>query len=675
MDLARTEIMKNRFSAMVEEAAVLAQRTAHTTFMKQTQDFGVALARTDGEKLALPMFTGVTVGAEKSIAGLIEHFSDYAPGDVVISNDPFNTGGLITHQMDIHLAQPLFYRGELIAFAWSFVHATDIGGAVPTSISPELHECFQEGFRIRPTKLKRSGDLNRDVANFVKDNSRVGDDVWGDLEAMMAAMRLLQERVSTLCDRIGINAFFQGVEDVMDYAEAKARSVIAGLRDGEYEFSDYLEGISAPVHIHCRLRIAGDEADIDFAGSDPQVNAALNFNCGEHGSGVLCVGLINYIQTMEPSTPMNGGVLRPMHARAPYGTVMNAEFPAAMGNRFMTMMRCYDALVGCLNQATPGGLTACGAGQAGIIAVSWPDAATGRTRVATVEPFCGGSGGRVRAEGVDAMDTLLGSLKSSPIEHVETETPLLVWQHALVPSSFGHGHHRGGASVCIELESLGAAEATMTVRGLERLRFQSWGVLGGQPGRSGETWLRRGGEETALGRVGLLTMQRGDVLRMISPSGGGFGDPLTRPAALVMEDVVNGMLDKAEAEEKYGVVIVDGVLDVAATARRRTEVTEHRPGTPFIMHGKARIEYEALWPTEASVAFANAILEAPRGLRAAVQREARATLTAMRVPLNSAIASDTVASVVRQMQAPNGLIEASSGRQSKQQGKSVPQQV
>lgn len=656
MDLARTEIMKNRFAAMADEAAVLAYRTAHTTFMKQTQDFAVALATPTGEAFATPMAAGASLGGGP-ITGLIRHFSDYAPGDIVISNDPFRTDGLITHQMDINLAQPVFFRGELIAFAWAFVHATDIGGAVPTSISPDLHECFQEGFRIRPTRLRRAGQLNHDVANFVKDNSRIGDELWGDMEAMMAAMRLFEQRSVALCERVGVAAFRQGINDVMDYAEAKARSVIAGLRDGNYEFSDYLDGNRGgpPVHIHCRLRISGDEAEIDWAGSDAQVKAALNFNSGGRAHSSLCRGLINYILTKEPSTPQNGGILRTMRSLAPSGTVMNAEFPAAMGNRYMTMMRCYDALMGCVNQAVPGGIAACGAGQAGIIAASWPDTITGRSRVSVVEPFCGGSGGRVRADGVDANDTMLGFLKSTPIENVESETPLLIRQHALVPSSFGHGRYRGGASVCIELECQ-IAQVTITVRGLERLRFQPWGMQGGDPGRSGETWLLRDGQETKVGAVGVLTMERGDVLRMVSPSGGGFGDPLTRSAALVVEDVSNGMLNGDEAAKIYGVVTRNGVLDVRATERRRAEMAAKQTPMPPVTHGPARREYEAVWPTEASVAFANAVLKAPRGLRIAVQQEARAALAAKPTPLNPAVVGDAVAASVRRMQPP-GLLE------------------
>src|SRR5215203_5523803 len=527
MDPVLTEIMKNRFTAMAEEAATVAYRTAHTTFVKQTQDFQVALARTTGEFFAYPIMTGVTSGSGQSIAGLTEHFrsEDLQPGDVLISNDPFRTEGLVTHMMDVHLARPVFVGGELACFAWSFVHASDIGGAVPGSISPELTECFQEGMRLRPTKLVRAGTLNADVANILHDNSRIGDAVWGDLEALMSAMRLLDDRVGELCRKVGIETFRSGIDSVMAYAERKAREVIGRLTDGTYTFSDYLEGQTSEdaVHIHCTLTIRGEEADIDYSGSSPQVHAALNFRTGDRSHPFLCLGLTNYIQTVEPSIPINGGILRPIRATAPSGTVMNAEFPAAMGNRWVTAMRVYDALIGCLNQAIPGGIAACGSGQAGIISTAWIDPKSGRNRVAVVEPFSGGSGGRCRADGVDAVDTMIGYLKSTPIEHVEVETPLIVRRHELVPDQIGHGRFRGGAAVCMELQCR-APEAKVTVRGLDRFRFQPWGVFGGFPGHNGRTVLNPETDPQEIGRIKVLTLKQGDLLRMVSPSGGGFGE-------------------------------------------------------------------------------------------------------------------------------------------------------
>jgi N-methylhydantoinase B len=277
-------------------------------------------------------------------------------------------------------------------------------------------------------------------------------------------------------------------------------------------------------------------------------------------------------------------------------------------------MRTYDALMGCLNQAVPGGISACGAGQAGIISAAWTEPDTGRSSVAVVEPFSGGSGGRVKIDGVDANDTMVGFLKSTPIEDVEVDTPLLLRRHELVPESFGHGRHRGGSSVRIEIECL-APEITMTVRGLDRFRFQPWGVFGGTPGRSGSAVLNPGPQQTDLGRIRVLRLVDGDRLSLISPSGGGFGDPLDRPPEQVLGDVERGFLGMETARAIYGVVLRDGAVDADATETRREELRGGRKEGSWVAQGESRRAYEEAWPAEASATLASAILEAPQGRR------------------------------------------------------------
>jgi N-methylhydantoinase B len=616
MDVVLTEIMKNRFTAMAEEAATIGYRTAHTTFVKQTQDFQVALAKPSGEFFAYPTMTGVTSGSGQSIHAFTDAFlGNLEPGDVLISNDPFRTGGLVTHTMDIHLARPVFFEGRIICFAWAFVHASDIGGAVPGSISPDLYEIYQEGIRIRPTKLVRGGRLSDDIVNLLKDNSRIGEAVWGDLTAMMAAMRLLDQRAVELCTKVGLAVFERGIDDVLAYAERKAREVISRLKDGEYTFIDYLEGRDSEdaIHIHCRLTIAGDTARIDYSGSSPQVHAAFNFATASRSHPFLCLGLTNYIQTVEPSIPINGGILRPIFAFAPLGTVMNADMPAAMGNRWVTAMRVYDSLIGCLNQAIPDGIAACGSGQAGIIAASWVDQASGRSRVAVVEPFSGGSGGRVSADGVDATDTMIGYLKSTPIEHVEIETPLVIRRHELVPGRIGHGQYRGGAAVRIDIECR-APEATITVRGLDRFRFQPWGAFGGHPGHAGRAVLNREGTPTELGRIRVLTMREGDLLSMTSPSGGGFGNPVCRDPEFVLRDVLDQLITSEEAQAVYQVALCARSVDHDRTSQLRAG---HHPSAKVwsIAHGPERMRYEAIWSADASTALAEAAMQIPSGIR------------------------------------------------------------
>jgi N-methylhydantoinase B len=507
--------------------------------------------------------------------------------------------------MDIHLIRPVFRDGRVIALGWTFIHASDIGGSVPGSISPTNYEVFQEGVRLRPALLYDGGVLDEQLWHFFADNSRIPDLIWGDLQAMMAGLALLEARTHELCDRVGTNAFLESVADVMALSEVKARAAIARLTPGTYRFHDYLETFDGGhVFMQASMTVHGETLEMDFSGSDPQVRMAFNFTTSERAHPFLCMPVVNYIQTVEPTVPMTGGIIRPIKTKAPRGTFMNAEFPAAMGNRFVAVMRVYDAILGCLNQAV----------QAGIISASAVDARTGKRHVSVVEPFVGGSGGRCRADGIDGIDQPVAFLRSAPIEVVEVETSLVVRRFAYEPGSAAPGRHRGGLAMRIELENRGWP-ATMTVRGLERFRFQPWGFAGGAAGQEAHVVLNPGTEgERDIGKIDVLELQKGDVLRMVTPAGGGFGDPLERDPMLVGEEVRDGVLTAVQAREQYGVVLAaDGAVDVAATNELRGG--RARVATSGFTLGPTRQALEEIWPAETSAALATAVLEAPAQVR------------------------------------------------------------
>jgi N-methylhydantoinase B len=629
MDPVRTEIMRNRFAAIAEEASNVAYRTAYTTFVKQTQDYQVAMATTAGEFFAYPHRSGVTSSVCQNVRGVVDQLGidTLRPGDIIVTNDPFNGDALCTHTMDIHLLRPVFRDGVPIAFGWAFIHASDIGGSVPGSIAPTNWEVFQEGVRIRTSLLYQQGELNEPLWHFFADNSRIPELIWGDLQAMMAGLALLDRRLQELCDRLGADAVLASVDDVLALSELKARAAIARLVDGEYRFAEYLEEFGTDGHIFMQavMKKSGETLEMDFAGSDPQVRYALNFTTSERPHPFLCMPVVNWIQTVEPTTPMTGGIIRPIRTSAPKGTLMNAEFPAAMGNRWVAVMRVYDAILGCLNQAVPGGLAAAGAGQAGIISVSAVDTRTGRRHVSVVEPFIGGSGGRNRADGIDGIDQPVAFLRSAPVETVELETDLVFSRFSYQPGSAAPGRHRGGYGMRIELENRGLP-ATVTVRGQERFRFQPWGVAGGAPGRSGRTSLTlQGGEEQEIGRIDVLELPQGAVLRMLTPSGGGFGDPFTRDPALVRAELADCLLTPEQASTQYGVA-----PDDPETQRLRAEP---RPEPSLFRLGPAREALEARWPPEAGAALAQAVMQAPPQVRPYLIAAVRAELDAAGDPI------------------------------------------
>ena len=634
MDPVQTEIMKNRFSAIVEEGSTIVIRTAYTTFVKQTQDYQCALATAQGEIFAYPYMSGVTSFIGISLAATLKSIGieTLKDGDIIITNDPFRSEGMCSHTMDVHLIKPIFFDGQIIAHAWSFLHASDIGGAVPGSISPTLTEVFQEGIRLRPMKLYAEGALNKDVLNIFQDNCRIPEEVWGDLQALIAAMKTMERRLHALCVRLGLNVVTASMHDLISLAEIRARDALKRIPDGTYRFSDYLEGVLEDelTFINVAMIVKAGTVHLDFTGSDPQVPAALNFISGTAVHPFLTQALNYFVLTQHPNTPMNAGVTKPFTVVAPSGTIMNAEFPAAMGNRWVTAMRIYDCVIGCLNQAVKEGVVSCGAGQAGIIAVSGRDPRTGKRRVSVVNPLCGGSGGRRNGDGVDGVDGPQGYLQNTPIEVVELETPLYVRRYELNPDSYAAGEWRSGAGIVIELENTDV-EAVITVRGMNRFRFRPWGSRGAAAGSLGKVILNPGTRSArSIGKITVLHLRKGDVVRMISPSGGGFGDPRRRRFDLIERDVRSGLLSRAKAEQDYCVAFVDGVVDPVRTRRKRAKQKSKRQLVPIEV-GAERRAYEQSWPQDIRSFLASLVLRAPIELRPhllrAVVSRVRATRT------------------------------------------------
>lgn len=620
MDPVRTEVMRSRFAAIAAEASFVAFRSAHTTFVKQTQDYQVALASIDGDFFAFPVASGVTSSICQNVRGLVDEIGidTLVEGDIIISNDPFSGAALCTHSMDIHLLKPVFFQGRVVAFAWAFIHASDIGGSVPGSIDPTNYEIFQEGLRITPTLLYRAGQLDGQIWQFFASNTRIPDLIWGDLNAMISGISLLETRALEICSKFGLDYFLGSVADVLELADQKAQKALRQLRPGTYSFNDYLEGYrgEAPIFINGTMTVGDGRVTMDFSGSDPQVNYSMNFPSDSVGAHpFLCMPILLFIQTMEPDVPINAGMARPITTQAPRGTLMNATFPAAGGNRAITFTRMYDVILGCLNQAIPEGLAAAGSGIAGIISVATFDPSTGERHVSVVEPFLGGGGARRYTDGVHGMHQSPAFLRSAPVEIVEGETPLVVREFSLLQDSPGAGKYRGGAAFRIELELVGVS-AIITVRGLDRFLFEPWGFSGGECGSRAEIILNPGtAQERDIGKLEVLEMKQGDILRMTTASGGGFGPAFERDPLDVQDDVANGFVSEEQARSRYGVAItVGGTLDAAATAALRRVAGTARAADGFNF-GAERRKAEALWPPEVRAELANIVLSAPKPFR------------------------------------------------------------
>ena len=404
------------------------------------------------------------------------------------------------------------------------------------------------------------------------------------------------------------------------------------------------------VRINLAMTIAGGEMHLDFTGTAPQVRAALNLpTYGKDGHWMLITGLVNWLCTQEPHIAYNAGLVRPMKVTIPRGTILNPEPGAAYGARYSTSHKVCDVTIGALAQAVPYELPATDSGQGSILLVSVPDLETGGTKVSVIQPIVGGSGARPMDDGVDGTMVILNFLKNVPTEMIERDMPsILIRRYGLREDSGGAGKYRGGTGTVIEFETA-SPYTTVTSRCMERYIFPPAGRMGGSPGTTGYTTLNPGtNHERDIGKIDVLDMEPGDVLRIGTQGGGGFGDPLQRRAESVAEDLRNEFISPATARDSYGVV-VDGAgkVDAAATGALRARLAEARGWheTPAFSFGPAREDYHARWPRELHDAVVAAAEGLPTLLRQLYHQQVTAEID-RRMAAGSRVAPADVAAIL-----------------------------
>ena len=620
-DPVTLQVLRNHCRAAAESMATTLYRTAHSTFVKETEDFTIQILDVHGKTCAVPLDLGATwypgVDYEDAIA-LVP--GGYKPGDIALTSDPYS-GYLSTHSPDTNMWKPVFHEGEIIAFAGGHIHNVDVGGAVPASLSRTLTEVHQEGLRVPPSKLYHEGVLDETLLRTIMTNVRVPEQNWGDLKALVAAVNTGERRILDLVRRFGVQTLKDGLADLLDYGEAQARAVLAGLPDGTYHFADYCDedGVGGdPLRLKVALRIEGDSAELDFTGTDPQTLCSMNVPTGGHARhSLILVGVYYVLSALSPKITLNFGTTRPFTCILPEGSVVNPAHPAAVGMRSLTCARLRSLVFGAFAQAAPERLPAAPAGSSSIINLAAEHPRTGRRVIAAVAPIVGGGGGMPHRDGTDGSGADAAYLKNSPVEITEAEAPVRILRYGLMPDTGGPGAHRGGLATVLEFTT-DAPNATVTARNRDRSIFQPWGILGGKPGAA-STFTQNPGraDEHDLRNTDILHLAPGDVVRIVSPGGGGRGDPARRDPAAVLRDVRAGRLTREAARRDYAVILHDNAVDEAATAALRAK-TEPRAGFDG---GAARIAHEARWDADTYAALAEALARVPASRRGWLKRK------------------------------------------------------
>jgi N-methylhydantoinase B len=630
LDSVTLEVLSRKLAAITDEMYFSVQRASRSSYVKEAADFAVALLDVNGEVFAYPPSATFAFLIDTEFKSTIDAVPDLAPGDVIITNDPYTSNGLSTHLPDLHLLAPYFVNGKIIAYGWSFVHCSDIGGSLPGSVSPALTSIYQEGMRIPPMKLVRAGEVNADFIGLLRVNSRMPEVVIGDLKAMLGALETGNRRLQDLIAKQGVARLLAAQRDLLEYTALKAREVLRRIPDGDYEFWDLLDDdmISGiPIRVRLCMRVRDGAVELDLTGTDPQVRTAYNVPSMGKRMYWLSFRLTTILTTFDPLMPHNAGLYRSITVVNPRGSVLNAEYPDSVSVRNSVPYRLFDCVTGAVIKATPELLPAPSGGA--MVTVSLAEIASdGFSRVVEViQPMRCGTGAFNGRDGIDVRDNSLNNMKNQPIEQVEAQSSLRIVEYDIRVDSGGPGQWRGGVGQSLTVQIL-CDGGIFLARGLDRMRFPGWGVAGGRPGAPLRAILNRGRPgERVLGKIHELHVRNGDTVTLLMPGGAGFGDPFLRDPEAVLSDVRRGFVSVEAAARDYGVAIADEKIDANQTEALRARRSNADPPAAFGFDPE-RAAWESVF-TDARMSELNRCLYAMPKVR---RQDVRASLFEAAVP-------------------------------------------
>jgi N-methylhydantoinase B len=552
-DPIELEVFKNLYHSIAEEMGAALRRTSFSPNIKERRDYSCAVFDSEGQVIAMGDHMPVHLGSmPMSVAAAVED-CELEPGDAVMLNDPFRGG---THLPDITLVMPVYVSGMRSGgrgrppyttpdfYVASRAHHADVGGTYPGSMGP-CREIYQEGFRIPPVKIMRDGKLVADVLALLLSNVRTPEEREGDLGAQIAACQTGAQHLGEICARYGIDRARQAAADLLVYSEEMMRAFLRTIPPGNYQAEDFLDddGVGdRPVRIAVTIRVAGAstrkspvetrlapsppgsrrmqqpaQVTIDFTGSDPQVQGAIN--AVEAITYSACFYVFRCL--LREDVPATSGLMRPIRVIAPLGTVVNAKPPAAVaGGNVETSQRMVDVLLKALAQAIPDRIPAAAAGTMNNLTIGGIDPRSGEP-FAYYETIAGGMGARSTKNGVSGVHTHMTNSLNTPAEALEYAYPIRLRQYSLRSKSGGTGLHRGGDGIVREIEVLTDAQVTLLA---DRRSRGPYGLAGGVDGASGRTLIirRDGSAEEIPGKIS-VRLRSGERVRIESPGGGGWG--------------------------------------------------------------------------------------------------------------------------------------------------------
>jgi N-methylhydantoinase B len=584
LDTVTLDVLEWALEAAIDEGEAAVERTAVSTIIREQHDYRASL-----NTLGCDSVTRVSWAATADPIRNYYELDDIREGDIFLYNDIHESSATIGHLPDFCVVIPIFADGRIIGFAQIFGHCNDVGGSVSGSWPLTATSVFEEGIQCPPIRFFDQGKRNEEAWKIILRNSRYPDDLEGDIDAFVGATRIIERRIKELASRYGTDvveaAFYRIIERCTEIVREEA---LPQIPNGEFIGEDFLESdgidFDTPIKLQVTIRKDPEKLIVDFAGTDPQTKGPVNWVMdGRHYSKWLG----GFVKAQVPGMIVNEGMTDVFKCYLPPKTVLSAEYPAAGADRMDCMLRMIGAYTAAMAKATNGQMI----GDSACIQLYgfYGEDFEGKDFLYR-EIFGAGSGGRPFADGTDTVDMIPDS-KNLPAEFIEQRFPVIVERVGMFQDSGGPGAFRGGLGYLKDVRILVDGHfLTISYRTI----FSCFGVNGGMAGRSGGALVNPGtpAEKHIIHKHEAVPVKAGDVVRILTPGGGGWGDPLARVPDMVRLDAVRGLVSIEAAAGDYGVVlepVSDPVqvlrIDDAATRRLRDEKRESRPGLKMINRG------------------------------------------------------------------------------------------
>jgi N-methylhydantoinase B len=575
IDPVTLAVLKGRLEQIADEMDATLFRSAFNPIIAEAHDasHGIYDALTGDTliqgKSGLPIFVGVMAFAVKAAIDKAAQHGDLADGDVYLFNDPYDGG---THLSDFKLVRPFFHDGRLFCWLASVGHWHDVGGNVPGNYNPVATESFQEGMHIPPVRLVRQGQINTDIVDILKSNSRLPLSLYGDLHGQLNALDLGAKRLGDLLKDYGAATVAEALTELRMRAAKLMRANIAALPDGTYSAEDFLDNdgiVDAPLKIALDITVHGEEMVLDFSRSAPPCAGPVNI--ARSTAIASCYVALKHVFR---DVPANAGCLEPIRFVIPETSILSAKPPKPVGGYTETILRVIDVVFQALAQAAPDKVNGCAYGT--INALSLAGYRKDGRRWVMFSFFGGGLGGNPESDGLNHGNAPISTATIPPLEILEAAYPVMFTRWSLRGDSGGPGAHRGGLGAVYEIELL-EEQADVFLFG-ERGKFAPPGVVGGHSAAKNRFSYQQGNRVETPPQVSKMVgiaITRGEKLLLETPGGGGYGAPHERDPEVVARDVRLGFVSRESAQRDYGVTVrTDGTVDVTATAALRQKAAE-----------------------------------------------------------------------------------------------------